>query len=322
MTFEITGQHNSATVYTNKEREQCEEEALAQIQEMTDSKAFVGDNNISIMPDFHWGSGAVIGFTMPVTNRVVPNTIGVDIGCGMFAADFGQIREDELMLDYLDQEVRNRIPTGFDVHSRNDYHMIDDFPWGECRRKLRTFDENTEFAIPNSDEQYTDSYFNELCEKVDYDVGRAINSMGTLGGGNHFIEFGRDSRDHVWAIIHSGSRGIGASIAEYWQERATDLTTKRKSIDNVPEEVREYMTDSWKPKVEKIRDEFDGEEIQQMFDSVSQAIQKYGPHNSDRNTDLDYLEGDEAIGYIIDMIFAQTYASESRKKRLSALRGV
>jgi tRNA-splicing ligase RtcB len=321
MTFKIEGEHNTAVVHTRTDRSNAEREAVEQIQEMVDHEAFVGDDNVAIMPDFHWGAGAVIGFTMPVKDRVVPNTIGVDIGCGMFAVklDVPQFDKDDEMLSQIDEEIRESVPMGFDVHSRNDYHMIEDFPYEACKEKLTTFEQNTDFDLPDPDSVYTDSYFEELCQQVGYDQTRAINSMGTLGGGNHFIELGTDSSGDVWCVIHSGSRGIGAEIAQYWQERATNKTTMRQSIEDVPESVREYMNDDWKPKADKIREDFDGEDIQSKFDGVSQAIQEYGPSTSDRNTDLDYLEGDEATGYIIDMIFAQTYASESRKQMARAV---
>jgi len=312
MTFEIVGEHNTATVFTNQSRSDCEQEALDQIQEIVDNEAFVGDENISIMPDFHWGAGAVIGFTMPLNNRVVPNTIGVDIGCGMFAANFGDVEIDDL--EVLDEEIRNRVPTGFDVHDRNDYHMIDDFPWDLCSRKLSTFSEQSDIEFPDPDDVYTDEYFANLCKEIGYDQGRAINSVGTLGGGNHFIELGRDENNNVWCVIHSGSRGIGAEIAQYWQDRATDKMNYRAKQIDIPESIGEYLSENWKPKAEKIRDEFSGEDIQDKFDEISQFIQKTKNAESNRNTDLDYLEGDEARGYITDMIFAQTYASVSRKR--------
>ena len=318
MTFEIDGKHNTATVHTTQDRDSCEQEALDQIGQMVDHKAFAGDSDVSIMPDFHWGSGAVIGFTMPVKDRIVPNTIGVDIGCGMYATkidtpDFDT--SDKEILSQLDASIRQRVPTGFDVHSssESDYHIVNEFPWHECKRKLVLFDSHTDFDLPDADDVYTDKYFNELCDKIGYDPMRAINSVGTLGGGNHFIELGTDSSGSVWSIIHSGSRGIGAQIAQYWQEQATRKTTTRKSIDDVPSDVRQYLGDDWKPRADKIRGDFSGDSIQETFDRVSQAIQEYGPSTADRNTDLDYLEGDEAVGYIIDMIFAQTYASVSRK---------
>ena len=317
MSFEIQGKYNTAKVHTNKDREECEQEALDQIQEMVDHEAFVGDDDIAIAPDFHWGAGAVIGFSMPVKNRIVPNTIGVDIGCSIHAVNLGEIGFGDL--EELDTAIRERVPTGFDVHDRNDYHMLDDFPWDECKRKLETFSEQTDFDLPDPDSVYTESYLTDLCEKVDYDITRSINSIGSLGGGNHFIELGRDEDDDVWCTIHSGSRGIGAAVAEYWQDRATEHTTTRQSIEDVPDGVREYLSEQWQPRADKIRSDFEGDDIQRKFDEVSQAIQQYGPHSSDRNTDLDYLEAGEASGYIVDMIFAQTYASESRKQMVTGV---
>lgn len=310
----IEGDYNTADVKIDDLEEACED----QIREMVNAEAFEGAGDIAIMPDTHWGSGAVIGFTMPVKDKVVPNTIGVDIGCGMFAVNLGELEFDSL--EELDSAVRERIPMGFDVHGRNDFHMRDDFPWRECVYKLDAFREAAQFDLPEGDSVYGPDYFNEVTERVGYDKGRAINSVGTLGGGNHFIEFGRSEQtDDVWVIIHSGSRGIGAEIAQYWQDRATALTTKRKSIDDVPDSVQEYMNDNWKPKADKIRADFDGSDIQDKFDEVAMAIQEYGPSTADRNTDLDYLEGAEAHGYIKDMIFAQTYASVSRKQMAVAV---
>ena len=324
MSFEIEGEYNTATVHTNKPRDECEQEALDQIQEMVNHEAFYGDGDIAIQADFHWGSGAVIGFTMPVKDCVVPNTIGVDIGCGMLAEKFENItidQSDTELLEQIDTEIRDRVPMGFDVHDRTGYHMINDFPWTTCEQKWDRFAEATDFDMPTDEppKYPRESYFQDVCQKIGYDQGRAINSVGTLGGGNHFIELGKDDDGSVWCIIHSGSRGIGAAIAEYWQEQATNKTTMRQSIDDVPSDVREYMNDNWKPKADKIRADFEGEAIQRKFDEVSQAIQEYGPSTSDRNTDLDYLEGDEAIGYIKDMIFAQTYASESRKQMMGSV---
>lgn len=313
--MKIDGSYNTATVHTAESREEAETEAVDQIQEMVNHEAFKGEDNIRIMPDYHWGAGAVIGFTMPVESRVVPNTIGVDIGCGMYATNLGDIdidTSDEQLLDTIDQAIRQRIPTGFDVHNDSDYHMLNDFPYHKCAKKLESFEQHTSFEFDNPWRIYRNQYFSDLTDRIGYDQTRAINSVGTLGGGNHFIELGHDSSENVWSVIHSGSRGIGAEIAQYWQDEATNRTTMRQSIDDVPEGVREYLDENWKPKADKIRNNFSGRDIQHKFDEVSQAIQEYGPSTSDRNTDLDYLEGKEARGYIIDMVFAQTYASQSR----------
>ena len=320
MTFEVNGDYNSATVHTVLSKSESEEEAVEQIQKMVDHEAFTGDSDVEIMSDFHWGSGAVIGFTMPVKNRICPNTIGVDIGCGMYAMNLGKTGHDwneKQVLHTVDQKIRDKIPLGYDVHNRGDYHMYNDFPWELCQEKLDAFVENSEFD--SIDVEYSGEYFSDLCKRVGYDSTRAIDSVGTLGGGNHFIEIGQDSSSDTWVIIHSGSRGIGAETAQHWQDKATSLTTRRQNIDAVPSEVRDYMTEGWKPKADKIREDFDGEAIQEKFNLVSQAIQKYGPSAANRDTDLDYLEGEEAHGYVTDMIFAQTYASESRKEMADAV---
>lgn len=311
MTFTVEGEYNTATVYTNISKEDAEDEAVAQIQTMMDHKSMEGEDDVAIMPDFHWGAGAVIGFTKPLRERVVPNTIGVDVGCGMYAVNFGELEFDSL--EELDEEIRERVPTGFDVHERSDYHMKNDFPWVQCTSKLMTLEASLGREL-YPDFTYSIEYFNDLCKRVGYDTTRAINSVGTLGGGNHFIELGRDSSGEVWCVIHSGSRGIGAQIAQYWQDRATDKMNERRANTEIPEEIEPYLGANWRPEADAIRDDFEGEEIQRMFDKVSQFIQRTKQSEKNRNTDLDYLEGDEMNGYLRDMIFAQTYASESRKQ--------
>src|SRR6056297_2373676 len=116
--MEIDGEYNTADVKIDNLEEACEE----QIQEMVNGKGLEGDADVSIMPDTHLGKGAVIGFTMPLKSKIIPNVVSVDIGCGMYAANFGRLEFDSL--EKLDEEVRSRIPTGFDVHCRNDYHML------------------------------------------------------------------------------------------------------------------------------------------------------------------------------------------------------
>jgi tRNA-splicing ligase RtcB len=315
----IEGTSTTATVMTDQYDENCGE----QIQEMADHEAF--QNPISIMPDTHYGAGAVIGFTMPIGERVVPNTVGVDIGCGMTALNLGGLDwldDDPNLnrLDALDDQIRDAIPMGREVYDfeEQEYHIVNDFPWGECQETLETFAENHEWVDLNAVEWfdgYGKDYFTGVCQRVGYDSSRAINSLGTLGGGNHFIEIAESEKNgDYWVVVHSGSRGIGLNIAQHWQDKATNYTSSRKNIEDVPSHIRSYLKDNWKPDADAIREDFEGEEIQEVFDNVSQAIQEYGPSSDNRNTDLDWLEGEEATGYVIDMIFAQRYASESRKQ--------
>lgn len=316
----IEGEYTEAVVMTNQYDENCSE----QIEEMVNHEAF--RNDVAIMPDTHYGAGAVIGFTMPIGKRVVPNTVGVDIGCGMtglrlknpkFQLDV-PLEMSEKTMETLDEEIRKAVPMGREVFdfSEQDYHIVDDFPWSECQDRLERFVSNQDWIDREwiSDfEGYGKEYFENVCQRVGYDQSRAINSLGTLGGGNHFVEIARSSKnDDLWVVVHSGSRGIGLSIAKYWQEKATQNTTSRKNIEDVPSHIRSYLKDNWKPDADAIREDFEGEEIQEVFDNVSQAIQEYGPNADNRNTDLDYLEGEETVGYFVDMIFAQEYASQSR----------
>lgn len=324
MTFTIDGEYNTATFHGDESL--FDEATVEQVETLVNHPAFEGDDNIAIMPDAHWGSGATVGFTMPMSDTIVPNTIGYDIGCGMFAYNFGDITVESFSA--LDEAVRERIPTGFDVHDRNDYHMRDDFPWHLCRKKLHTFVDRNDVDINLDEVEYGIEYYKNLCRKVEYDVGRGINSVGSLGGGNHFVEFGYSTSDELWAIIHSGSRGLGGAIAQYWQDEAHKRTFEREGSIDIPDSEEQYFEHSDEQKslkdvqpdglsidYEAVRDEYDGEAIEGKIGQL-RGLLKSGKSDEDV---LDWLEGEEAYGYIIDMIFAQTYASESRREMMHSV---
>lgn len=310
--FTIEGESTEAVVHGKKEA--FDEYFMDQVSEIVDHEAF--ENTIHIMPDGHGGSGAVIGFTMEIGDKVVPNTVGVDIGCGMTAINIGKPDilqgEDDEIYEKVDTSIRNAVPFGKNTHDNPEYHIVNDFPWKKCNSIWEDFALQWDID-PSKIEPYGKEYFIKLCKRVGYDLNRAIASMGTLGGGNHFIEISKSTRNgDYWVTVHSGSRGIGYSIARYWQDRATDLTTARKTLDKVPEEQKKYLKENWKPDAEAIRSDFEGNKIQEKFDEISMVIQEYGPNSDGRNNELDWLEGDEAFGYFRDMIFAQQYARESR----------
>jgi len=324
--FTIKGESTKATVHGSEEA--FDDYFTEQVSEIVDHEAF--ENAIHIMPDGHGGAGAVIGFTMEIGDKVVPNTVGVDIGCGMTAVNVGKPgcleREDESVYSMIDEDIRKAVPFGRNTHSSPDYHIVDDFPWDDCQEKwwnlIQSWDSVEDVAIKEQN-PYGEEYFKDLCRRVGYDMNRAIASMGTLGGGNHFIEISKSTKNgDYWVTVHSGSRGIGYSIAEYWQHEATNRTTSRKTLDDVPEKHQKYLKDNWKPNAEAIRSDFDGEEIQNKFDRISRVIDEYGPSSDDRNTELDWLEGEEALGYFRDMIFAQQYARESRLEMCKSVANV
>lgn len=176
--FEIKGTRNSATCYASV----IEAQAIEQIRRMCNYEV-TDYTKIRIMPDAHAGKGCVIGTTMAIFDKIVPNIVGVDIGCGMYAVNLGKADID---LEKLD-EVVHRVPSGNKV-------------W-DVRRTM--FD------------------LSELeCLKFIKDMDRIGRSIGTPGGGNHFIEVDLASDGCKWLVIHSGSRNLGKQVAEHYQRMA------------------------------------------------------------------------------------------------------
>lgn len=177
--IEIRGAFNSALAFTGE----LEPTAEAQIKAMCDQPHFQG-LKIRVMPDVHAGKGCTIGTTMTLKDKAVPNMVGVDIDCGMETV---LLKEKAVDFEALDRAIRNRIPSGRDI--RDDGHPLN------SQIDLRAL----------------------RCAK-DMDIGRAVLSVGTLGGGNHFIEVDRDGEGNLYLIVHSGSRHLGTEVAGWYQE--------------------------------------------------------------------------------------------------------
>ena len=195
--LEIKGVYATAKVFTDE----LESSAEAQIKAMCD-RPFAAGTKIRIMPDVHAGKGCTIGTTMTVGESVVPNVVGVDIGCGM---DVIRLKEKRIDLPALDSFIRENIPHGRDVRERpHRGHGRVDCEELVCAKKI--------------------------------DLRRAAQALGTLGGGNHFIEIDRDEEENLYLVIHTGSRNPGLKVAEYYQKRAYDLLGGRKQTE-VPYEL-------------------------------------------------------------------------------------
>jgi RNA-splicing ligase RtcB len=177
----ITGDCNTAKIYTDN----LESSAEGQIKKLLDQR-FVEGSRIRIMPDVHAGAGCAIGTTMTITDKVVPNLVGVDIGCGMETIKLHTARVD---LPKLDSFIHKNIPAGTEV--RQSPHR---------------------FAA--------DARIEELRCRERLNLKRGALSLGTLGGGNHFIELDRDDEGRLYLIVHSGSRNIGLQVAQYYQKAA------------------------------------------------------------------------------------------------------
>ena len=192
---ELQGKYNTAKVFTNY----AEPTAIGQIEHLLDQE-FIEGSKIRIMPDVHAGMGCTIGTTMTITNKIVPNLVGVDIGCGMETV---LLKDKRVELSQLDKAIHQYVPAGFNI--RKEYHH----------------------------------FANELdlsalrCAKH-VDIKRALLSVGTLGGGNHFIELGNDEDGQLYLIVHSGSRNLGKQVCEWYQKLAADKLGRRgKGMDRM-----------------------------------------------------------------------------------------
>ena len=191
----MKGEHNEANVMIDD----IDESTKTQIQTFLNSPA-LAKTYVAIMPDCHAGNGVVVGYTAKMNDLIIPNLIGVDIGCGVLAIKIGN---KEIDYEKLDRFIKHNIPNGFSIRSESDRHLVDGLKMAE------------EYLI--DDIMATAGATKQLNES------KIIGSLGTLGGGNHFIEIDK-SDDSYWLLIHSGSRNFGLRVATYYQEKAKILT--------------------------------------------------------------------------------------------------
>lgn len=176
--IELTGKYATAKVFTDV----VDRESISQVINLL-NQPYAAGSRIRMMPDIHAGAGCTIGTTMTITDKVCPNLVGVDIGCGMETV---RVKEKRMELQKLDKLIRQEIPSGFAIRSKpHRYAKQIDLERLHCARQV--------------------------------DLPRAEKSIGTLGGGNHFIEVNRDEEDQLYIVIHSGSRHLGLQIANYYQ---------------------------------------------------------------------------------------------------------
>lgn len=243
--------------------ENIEEKAREQINLLLEQEPFK-DCKIRIMPDVHAGAGCVIGFTGNLGDKVIPNIVGVDIGCGMLCVELGNIDIDP---EELDKVIRECVPSGFEVHEE---------------RKVR-FDELKELK----------------CYRELKDTKRLERSIGTLGGGNHFIEIDIDEDNNKYLVIHTGSRNLGKQVAEYYQELANQILNygKQEYLDRKDKLIQEYKEQGRKQEIQSAL-----EELKKEYQVNKNKIPK----------DLAYLEGQHREDYLHDMKICQKFAIKNR----------
>ena len=261
---EVKGKYNTAKVFTDV----VDEKSLQQIKTLCDQE-FTSGARIRLMPDVHAGAGCTIGTTMTIKDKIVPNLVGVDIGCGMETLMIHKDSEAAQKFDpaQLDMIIRKNIPCGFDIR-KFEHQYVAEVEWDNI--------------------------------KGIYNKHRAQLSLGTLGGGNHFIEADKDEEGNLYIVVHSGSRHAGLEIAEYYQEMAwRQLNGKTKA--DLEAMISQLKAEGRETEIEAKRVEMNAQ--------IKTQIPK----------DLAYVSGYLFDDYINDMRIMQHFAMLNRKAMINTI---
>lgn len=252
--MDIKGKVNTAVCYASV----IEKEAIEQIRRMCDYE-FTKDSKIRIMPDVHAGAGCTIGTTMTITDKAVPNVVGVDIGCGMLTVPLGNTD-----IDYKEADkAAYFIPSGMNVWDS----PLADFDLSELR-----------------------------CFKNLKNLDWLKCSLGTLGGGNHFIEIDEDENGGKYLVIHSGSRNLGKQVAEHYQKLAIELHSGKDELIAKKNQLIKQYKEQGKEK-----------EIESALKDIEQTAKSNIPD------DLCYVYGSSFEDYLHDVEICQEFARRNRE---------
>ena len=258
--FELSGKYGIAKVFTDV----VDNESISQVINLL-NQPYMEGSRVRMMPDIHAGAGCTIGTTMTIKDKICPNLVGVDIGCGMETI---RLKETHIEPQKLDKVIRSSIPSGFEIHKSP--HKFSD-----------RIDLSKLFCA----------------DKVNTD--RAYNSIGTLGGGNHFIEANKDDDGNIYIVVHSGSRHLGLEIANYYQDAAYKSLTSY-SKDEIDEVVQRLKKDGRQKEIQTV--------LKQMKTKQS-SIPKA----------LAYVEGELFEQYLHDMQIAQQFAELNRQAMMDII---
>lgn len=262
-----------------------EDEALSLIYSILDSKEHA-NVPIRIMPDTHAGKGIVIGFTQPLSKSVCPNHIGVDIGCCITTCITNkELNSDDYEL--IEHRVNNEIPFGFNINKKRVFDMK------VFLKFMRSEFNKARSMCPElvNDIEISEKYISNMLNRIGMDEGMFYKSLMSVGGGNHFIEFG-DCEGKYAFTVHCGSRNFGVKVAKYWTKIASSNQIDNKLLKEAIKELKKN-TENRRELPEKIA------EITEEFKS--------------RTCSNGYLMGDNMIGYLTDMVIAQAYAKFNHK---------
>lgn len=253
--LELQGKYNTAKVFTDV----VDEASIAQIIQLCNQE-FVQGSRIRLMPDVHAGAGCTVGTTMTIADKVVPNLVGVDIGCGMETV---LLRETHVELQKLDKLIYSKIPSGFSIRDNAHRYMAQiDLTGLYCSKNIN--------------------------------VLRAEKSLGTLGGGNHFIELDQDEDGRFYLVVHSGSRHLGLEVANYYQNEGYKQLNGSSAADE-------------QALIASLKEAGRDKEIQKAIKAMK------GTKRTGVPKALCYVSGDLFAQYIHDMRIIQEFALLSRK---------
>jgi len=259
--IKLKGIYDDAIIYASD----VEQEALDQIQSIIDNPVSQGANT-RIMPDVHAGAGICIGYTAKLTDRVVPYFIGVDIGCGMRVA-YLDVETDSIDFDRLDKVIRRNVPSGFSI------------------RKYPS-------KLVNQIDLSNLKCFSHL-----KNINKFYRAVGTLGGGNHFIEVNVDENGQVYLVVHTGSRNLGKQVADYYQNLAYEQRMKEGAIDK-DKIILHYRQMGRHAEIEDV-------------------LKNLPPVIIDKNTA--YLEEQSRDDYLHDMGICQRYSTLNRRAIINSI---
>jgi len=251
----IQGKFGEAKIFTDN----IEPEAITDIYKVLNSPVAI-NANMRIMPDVHKGMSFPIGTTMKITDKVIPNGVSVDIGCGMLVQT---LKDSHIELGKLDKVIHANVPAGFSIHKKA-HRWADDTRIQELRCKAE---------LPNMPKFHL--------------------AIGTLGGGNHFIEVNKDETGQLFLVIHTGSRNLGKQIADYYQQKAYDAMKSKRASD--------------------LAEILDNLKKNGRVDEIDAAIKYFYSNNPEPDKAMAYCEGQLMDDYLHDMAIAQEYASLNRK---------
>lgn len=252
--IELNGKYASAKIFTDL----VDQASISQVIELL-NQPFVEGSTIRMMPDIHAGAGCTIGTTMTVGDKICANLVGVDISCGMLCV---QIKENEIDFNRLDEVIRKFVPNGFAIRSKP-HKFADQIDLTELRCVAHV------------------------------DLDRAYKSIGTLGGGNHFIELSKDDENNYHLVVHSGSRHLGLEVAKYYQNLG--YAKLNGHDDNAIQQLIDELKAAGRHK-----------DIEKEITKLKNTKRTYIPK------DLAYIEGQDFDDYIHDMRILQRYATLNR----------